>query len=204
MYKFNGFREKASKSLNLAIDIAQKLGHTYIGSEHVLYGLAKEGTGVAAVILNQYDITASKLEDVMSQTIGIGSQTELSHEDFTPRCQRIIEMSLVEARRLGHTYVGTEHILSAIIKEGDSYAVKFMKKMGVAPSAILKSIMEALCAEDAGEEELPRQSNIKQPKKSGKTPTLEKYGRELTTLAAQGLIDPVIGRQEEIERVIQV
>lgn len=204
MYKFNGFTEKASKALNIAIDIAQKLGHTYIGSEHVLYGLAKEGTGVAALILSQYDITASKLESVMSQTIGIGTETVLSHEDFTPRCQRIIEMSLVEARRLGHTYVGTEHILSAIIKEGDSYAVKFMKKMGVAPSAVLKSIMEALCAEDAGEEESPRQSNIKPPKKSGKTPTLEKYGRELTELASQGLIDPVIGRQEEIERVIQV
>ena len=203
MYKFNGFTEKASRALNLAITIAQQLGHTYIGSEHVLYGLAKEGTGVAAQILNQYDITAPKLESVMTQTIGYGNETELSHEDFTPRCQRIIETSLVEARRLGHTYVGTEHLLSAIIKEGDSYAVKFIKKLGVAPSAVLKSIMEALCAEDAGEE-IPTQSNVRPPKKSGKTPTLEKYGRDLTAVAKQGLIDPVIGRHDEIERVIQV
>ncbi|MBR5272361.1 MAG: ATP-dependent Clp protease ATP-binding subunit [Clostridia bacterium] len=203
MYKFNGFTEKASRSLNLAIGIAQQLGHTYIGSEHVLYGLAKEGTGVAAQILSTYDITAQKLESLMTQAIGIGNETSLSHEDFTPRCQRIVEMSLVEARRLGHTYVGTEHLLSAIIKEGDSYAVKFIKKLGVTPSAVLKSIMEALCTEDAGEE-TPPQTNIKQPRKSGKTPTLEKFGRELTTLAKQGLIDPVIGRHNEIERVIQV
>ena len=125
MFVFNGFTEKANKALNLALAIAGELGHTYVGSEHMLYGLAAEGSGVAATLLAKKDVTKDLVRQKLEESIGRGIPTTLSPNDFTPRSKRILEMAIYEARRLGHNYVGTEHILMAILKESESYGVLF-------------------------------------------------------------------------------
>lgn len=205
MYRFNGFTEKANTALNLAIESAENLGHTYIGSEHIVLGLLKEGTGVAATVLNKLQVTAGQLEELMAQKIGTGTKTSLSADDFTPRSKRILQIAVMEAARLGHNYVGTEHLLIAILSEGDSYGVRFLQSLGAKSGEIMNEISSAL---NSGEESASGGSGIP-PASSGKgsksaTKTLDQFGRDLTALAAKGGIDPVIGRQTEIERVIQI
>ena len=147
MFKFNGFTEKANKVLNLAVASAQQLGHTYIGSEHLLLGILEEGTGVAASVLNEKGITAEQVVERLQAVIGQGQPTSLSPNDFTPRCKRILEMAIAAARSMGHNYVGTEHILMAIIQEGDSYAVRFLSDLGADPQAIFNDTARAVGAE---------------------------------------------------------
>ena len=149
MFQFNGFTEKANEAMNLAVEAAQELGHTYIGSEHILLGLLREGSGVAASVLQEHHITADQVEERLEAVIGRGQPTSLSPNDFTPRCKRILEMAVVGARSMGHSYVGTEHLLIAIIQEGESYAVRFLSELGADPNAILKSTAKAIGAETA-------------------------------------------------------
>lgn len=204
MYRFNGFTEKANTALNLAIESAENLGHTYIGSEHIVLGLLKEGTGVAATVLNKLQVTAGQLEQLMSEKIGTGTKTSLSADDFTPRSKRILQIAVMEAARLGHNYVGTEHLLIAILSEGDSYGVRFLQSLGAKSGDILNEISSAL---SSGEDSAPAPGmSSTSSGKGGKsaTKTLDQFGRDLTALAAKGGIDPVIGRQTEIERVIQI
>lgn len=204
MYRFNGFTEKANTALNLAIESAENLGHTYIGSEHIVLGLLKEGTGVAATVLNKLQVTAAQLEQLMSEKIGTGTKTSLSADDFTPRSKRILQIAVMEAARLGHNYVGTEHLLIAILSEGDSYGVRFLQSLGAKSGDILNEISSAL---SSGEDSAPAPGmSSTSPGKGSKsaTKTLDQFGRDLTALAAKGGIDPVIGRQTEIERVIQI
>lgn len=204
MYRFNGFTEKANTALNLAIESAENLGHTYIGSEHIVLGLLKEGTGVAATVLNKLQVTAAQLEQLMSEKIGTGTKTSLSADDFTPRSKRILQIAVMEAARLGHNYVGTEHLLIAILSEGDSYGVRFLQSLGAKSGDILNEISSAL---SSGEDSAPAPGmSSTSSSKGGKsaTKTLDQFGRDLTALAAKGGIDPVIGRQTEIERVIQI
>lgn len=206
MYSFNGFTEKANKALNLALESAENMGHTYIGSEHIILGLLKEETGVAATVLIKLGVTAELMEQLMRNQIGVGSQTSLSTADFTPRSKRILQIAVMEAARLNHNYVGTEHLLIAILDEGDSYGVRFLHMLGVNPSDIVNEINNTLGS--GGEEGEPMQPGIPQNQGSkggkGGTKTLDQFGRDLTVLASQGAIDPVIGRQTEIERVVQI
>lgn len=204
MYRFNGFTEKANTALNLAIESAENLGHTYIGSEHIVLGLLKEGTGVAATVLNKLQVTAGQLEQLMSEKIGTGTKTSLSADDFTPRSKRILQIAVMEAARLGHNYVGTEHLLIAILSEGDSYGVRFLQSLGAKSGDILNEISSALSSgeDSAPAPGMPSTSSGKGGKSA--TKTLDQFGRDLTALAAKGGIDPVIGRQTEIERVIQI
>lgn len=204
MYRFNGFTEKANTALNLAIESAENLGHTYIGSEHIVLGLLKEGTGVAATVLNKLQVTAAQLEQLMSEKIGTGTKTSLSADDFTPRSKRILQIAVMEAARLGHNYVGTEHLLIAILSEGDSYGVRFLQSLGAKSGDILNEISSALSSgeDSAPAPGMPSTSSGKGGKSA--TKTLDQFGRDLTALAAKGGIDPVIGRQTEIERVIQI
>lgn len=202
MYKFNGFTEKANSAINLAIESAEQLGATYIGSEHILLGLLKVNDGVAYTALTEAGATADKLEELIKSEIGLGEYISLSPDDFTPRTKRIIQTSIMQASRLGNNYVGTEHILLAILTDGDSYAVRFLGEMGVKSNSLIENLQNLLGSSD-------EQKNISSPEKkqskgSGNTKTLDKYGRDLTAIAAQGGIDPVIGRQEEIQRVIQI
>lgn len=200
MYKFNSFTQKANEVLNLAIKAAENYGHNYVGSEHILYGLLSEGTGLAASILNEKGITAEGVDNLIRTEIGTGNPTRLSPDDFTPRSKRIIELSFQIARSMRHSFVGTEHLLVSLIKESDSYAVRFLNELGVSVDEILQFVAESI----SGGESDATESKKNGKKGKSKTPTLDEFGKDLTELAKQGKIDPVIGREKEINRVIQI
>ncbi len=205
LYKFTGFTAKANEALNLAISIAEKLGHTYIGTEHVLMGLLKEGSGVATIVLSQNGVTYDDIEQKLVDTVGSGSPTRLTPADFTPRCKRILELSVSEAKMLGHGYVGTEHILMAMVNEEDSYAVRFLGELSVDPKDVYNQCAKSLGVSEGGGSLSGSGSakEIKRPQNT-KTPTLDQFSNDLTQRARESALDPVIGRANEIERVIQI
>lgn len=190
--------------MNRAIEKAEELGHNYIGSEHVLYGLIAEGSGVAFNVLNKLGITADDYERLMQEKIGTSSPTNLTTAYFTPRTKRILQMAKLAASKLGSNYVGTEHLLIAIIEDGESFAVRFLQMLGVDPQSVANTLSSALSdgytVDKASGNAYPKDENGE--KEGGSA--LEKFGRDLTKLAAEGKIDPVIGRHNEIERVIQI
>ena len=203
MYRFTGFTEKANDALNRAMEKAQELRHDYVGSEHMLLGILEVGENTAAQVLQKFGVTAEKMEAMIRERIGVGPQdTEISPSDFTPRSKRILQISAAQASRLGHNYVGTEHLLLAILEEGEGYGIRFLATMGASRREVLSVLLAALGAEEAGEEKNRKSA----PSSGGKNQetSLERFGRDLTRLASEGKIDPVIGRQEEIQRVIQI
>ncbi len=200
MYKFNSFTQKANEVLNLAIKSAENYGHNYIGSEHILAGLLKEGTGMAAVALSNKGITFDDVDELIKKEIGVGNPTRLSPDDFTPRSKRIIELSFQIARGMMHSFVGTEHLLLSLLRESDSYAVKFINDLGVDERALIDELCQSI---SSGESDTSQSSKSNKKGKS-KTPTLDEFGKDLTDMAKQGKIDPVIGREKEIQRVIQI
>lgn len=200
MYRFNYFTQKANDVINLAIKAAENFGHNYIGSEHILLGILQEGSGLGAEVLNNKGVTADDIERLIEENIGRGNPTRLTPDDFTPRCKRILEIAFQLARGMMNSFVGTEHLLMAVLKESDSYAVKFLLSLGVSPEGIIEDIFSSVGRDADGA------SGTAQRGKKGKskTPTLDEFGKDLTELARQGKIDPVIGREKEIERVIQI
>lgn len=205
MYRFNGFTEKANMALNLAIDSAEKMGHTYVGSEHILLGLLREGDGVAYTVLSELGVDSNVISELMKEKIGTGIRTRVTTDDFTPRTKRILQIAVVQAARLGHNYVGTEHLLIAIVDESDSYAVRFLNELGVKEKDILDKIENKLGLSNGLEESSYSNSPYSnKSRKNSNTKTLEQFGRDLTEMASKGEIDPVIGRHNEIERVIQI
>lgn len=202
-YNFNGFTEKANEALNQAIISAEQMGHTYVGSEHLLLGLLKVGSGVAAAVLNKNGVTAEKIEELMRNSVGSGTPTRLSPDYFTPRAKRVIEVAVTGSNNIGKKYVGTEHLLIGILSEGDNYAIRFIGELGVDVNALGKEAFDAtgITMEDAAQNDA---SKTGKSSKDSKIPTLSKFGRDLTDEARKGKIDPVIGRNEEIERVIQI
>ena len=206
MYKFNGFTEKANNAINLAIESAQSMGHTYVGSEHILLGLLQNEDGAAYTVLDKCGADSDKLEELIKEEIGTGENTKLTPDDFTPRTKRVLQTAIMQAANMGHNYVGTEHILIALISDGDSYAVRFLQAMGIRPNDIVRSLNEALGGGDSdnGFVHENAKSSDENSRSGGKTKLLDKFGRDLTEIAKKGGIDPVIGRQNEIERVIQI
>ncbi len=202
MYVFNGFTEKANKAMNLAITSAQDLGHNYIGTEHILLGLVKEGNGTAAKVLSELGANAQNLESILKEKIGTGLRSSLSINSFTPRSKRIIQLAKAISAELGNRYIGTEHILLAIVKDGDSYAVRFLKELGISTGAIEEKIAKEFGSNRASQNDGNSYGSQDEDGQGGSA--LEKFGRDLTKEAAQGKIDPVIGRKEEIDRVIQI
>ncbi len=200
MYKFTGFTQKANTALNAAIEYAENLGHTYIGSEHLLLGLLSSEGSVAYTALTARGITADNVETAVRNSVGIGTPTVLSPNDFTPRSKNIIETAVSIARSLGHGYVGTEHLLIAILRDNSCYAMDILDAMNVSAADVAEEITKSVnvSQNDAS----PRSKT--QEKGKTETPTLDQFGRDLTAIARQGKIDPVIGRQKEIERVIQI
>jgi ATP-dependent Clp protease ATP-binding subunit ClpC len=196
---FGRFTEKAEKSINLSQEAAVQLGHSYVGTEHLLLGLVKEGTGVAARVLQGQGITEEKVLKEIDELIGRGDNAGKQPLDFTPRTKRVLELSLVEARRFGHNYIGTEHLLLGIMREGESVAVRILMDLGVDPQKMFNEIIRMISEEtpSAGGEpkSVSTQSN---------TPTLNQFGRDLTEYAREGKFDPIIGRDKEIERVVQI
>ncbi|MBP3485572.1 MAG: ATP-dependent Clp protease ATP-binding subunit, partial [Oscillospiraceae bacterium] len=205
-YRFKGFTEKANLALNTAIAAAQEMGHTYVGTEHILLGLLKEGTGVAATVLIGRGVNAADYENAIRQAESVGNPTRLSPEDLTPRAKKALELSVAEAAFMQAGYVGTEHILLAVMRDRDSVAMRLLESLGARPDELQSDIAGAVGArpgETAGAS--PRGGHSAGASKShSQTPTLDQFGRDLTALAKEGKIDPVIGRAKEIERVIQI
>ena len=200
-YNFDGFTEKANEALNQAINSAGQMGHTYVGSEHLLLGLLRVSNAVASAVLNKNGVTAKALEELMRSSIGSGTPTRLSPEYFTPRAKRVIENAVRGCAEMGKKLVGTEHLLLGILSEGDNYAVRFIGELGADTSTITN---EALNVSGLGQDNASGHTRAENSKKNEKVPTLEKFGRDLTELARSGKIDPVIGRNEEVQRVIQI
>ncbi|WP_296967553.1 ATP-dependent Clp protease ATP-binding subunit [uncultured Eubacterium sp.] len=198
MYRFNSFTTKANEVLNLAIKSAETYGHNYIGTEHILIGLLSTDSTVPALTNN--GVTYEGVDRLISEEIGVGNPTSLTPDDFTPRAKRIIEISFQIARTMRNSYVSVEHILAALLKEEDSYAVKFINELGTDSQRILDDLITDLSSNSYDSNQ---QSGSKKKGKS-KTPTLDEFGKNLTELAKQGKIDPVIGREKEIKRVIQI
>lgn len=200
MYRFNYFTQKASEALNLAIKAAENLGHNYIGSEHILLALVKEGAGVAYSVLDSKGVAADDIEKFIKNNIGVGNPTRLTPDDFTPRSKRILDVAFQIARSMLHSFVDTEHLLLALLREDDSYAVRFLNSVGIDENQLFEQVVSSVGRGASPNTESGRRGrNAK-----SKTPTLDEFGKDLTALAKEGKIDPVIGRAEEIERVIQI
>ena len=203
MYQFKGFTEKANKALNLAIESAEEMRHNYVGTEHILYGLVKEGSGVAATALNECGVTEDALREKLESINGTMSLVELTPDDFTPRTKRVLRAAVIISSKTGYTYVGTEHLLLAILSESDSYAVAFLEELGVSVERLAQAVSKGMQGgADEGFGGFENESAPNGSQKGGSA--LDKFGRDLTQAAKNGEIDPVIGREKEIQRVIQI
>ena len=197
------FTNRAKKAIEFANELALELGHNYIGTEHILYGLVKEGSGVASKVLENQAITADMIIDKIVELVG--------HEEpidgtlgFTPRTKRVIENAFIEARKLGYNYIGTEHLLIGILREGDSIAARILLELDTNIPKLYSEIIKVI---NEGEDFAKEDKNGKSDNKVGSynsTPTLNQFGEDLTKKAKEGKLDPVIGRKEEIERVVQI
>lgn len=196
---YGRFTEKAEKAITFSQQSAMELGHNYVGTEHILYGLVKEGTGVAARVLAAQGVTEDKINKQIDELIGRGDTVGQQPQGFTPRTKNVLELAFREARRMGQNFIGTEHLLLGIVKEGESVAVRIMIDLGVDPQKLLNELTKMLSEEAPGATGTPKTHST-----SNNTPTLNQFGRDLTDMAREGKFDPVIGRDSEIERVIQI
>lgn len=198
---FGRFTERAQKVLALALEEAVRLGHKDIGTEHVLLGLIREGEGIAAKALQSLGLGLDKIQSEVESLIGRGTEQSGSNytPNYTPRAKKVIELSMDEARKLGHTYVGTEHILLGLIREGEGIAARIMNNLGVSLNKARQQVLQLLGSSEMMASHQPSGGNP-----AANTPTLDGLARDLTAIARDGGLDPVIGRQKEIERVIQV
>ena len=200
MYKFTGFTEKANRALNSAIEIAENLGHTYIGSEHLLAGLLREDNGQATALLNSKGMNIQLCETAIRRNVGAGIPTSLTPDDFTPRCKHIIEQSVTIGRRENSGYIGTEHLLSALLSEEDCLGCHILSENGISVPLLLDEISKG----GAGKKSYSSNGYSKRGTGKSNTPNLDKYGQDITQKAMNNEIDPVIGREQEIERVLQI
>ena len=195
---FGRFTERAQKVLALSQEEAVRLHHNNIGTEHILLGLVREGDGIAAKALNALGLEVVKIQEEIEQLIGVGKQpTKTIH--YTPRAKKVVELSQDEARKLGHSYVGTEHILLGLIREGEGVAARVLNNLGVSLNKARQQVLQLL---GNNESQAGRQNRGQAT--SANTPTLDSLAKDLTASARDGKVDPVIGRDKEIERVIQV
>lgn len=193
---FGRFTERAQKVLSLAQEEAVRLGHNNIGTEHILLGLIREGEGIAAKALIALGLGLEKIQDEVESLIGRG-QEQPTNIAYTPRAKKVIELSMDEARKLGHTYVGTEHILLGLIREGEGVAARVLNNLGVSLNKARQQVLQLLGSSEVVSSNHGNTANVS-------TPTLDSLARDLTAIAKEGNLDPVIGRSKEIERVIQV
>ncbi|MBU5594702.1 ATP-dependent Clp protease ATP-binding subunit [Amphibacillus sp. MSJ-3] len=196
---FGRFTERAQKVLALSQEEAIRLGHNNIGTEHILLGLIREGEGIAAKALHSLGLETSQIQEEVESLIGVGKKTSQTIH-YTPRAKKVIELSMDEARKLGHTYVGTEHILLGLIREGEGIAARVLNNLDVSLNRARQQVLQLL-----GSNETVRKGQVRHTSNNpASTPTLDSLARDLTVTAKEGNVDPVIGREKEIERVIQV
>ncbi len=197
---FNNFSQKATMALNFALQAARELGHSYIGTEHLLVGLVQTEDSVAQKALSDGGITVEGLISRIAESIGTGTPSNVSGQDMTPRMKKILEQSYLEARQLGHNIIGTEHLLLALLKETDCKAVELLESEGADAREVSSAILELLGIVPSN----AQKKGASAKKNGGKTPGLDQYGVDLTEQAKERKVDPVIGRSDEIARVIQV
>ncbi|XP_010442575.1 PREDICTED: chaperone protein ClpC1, chloroplastic-like [Camelina sativa] len=195
---FERFTEKAIKVIMLAQEEARRLGHNFVGTEQILLGLIGEGTGIAAKVLKSMGINLKDARVEVEKIIGRGSGFVAVEIPFTPRAKRVLELSLEEARQLGHNYIGSEHLLLGLLREGEGVAARVLENLGADPSNIRTQVIRMV-----GENNEVT-ANVGGGSSNNKMPTLEEYGTNLTKLAEEGKLDPVVGRQPQIERVVQI
>src|SRR5262245_17438172 len=200
---FDRFTDRARKVMALARKEAQRFNHDFIGTEHILLGLIQEGSGVAANVLKNLGVEINKIRSEIEKNVQSGpSMVTMGQLPFTPRAKKVLELSMEEANELGHNYIGTEHLLLGLLRENDGVAAQVLLDLGLKLEEVRNEVLELLGAE-MGQQESPIPQN--QPKTGrSKTPALDAFGRDLTELAREGKLDPVIGRHDEIERVIQI
>ncbi|HEY5621962.1 MAG TPA: Clp protease N-terminal domain-containing protein, partial [Pontiella sp.] len=210
----DNFTPRAQQVLQLARKEADRFNHGYVGTEHILLGLIALGHGVAVNALQALGIDLASVRMEVEKAVGTGPETKtIGNIPFTPRAKKVLALSASEARGLGHSYVGTEHILLGLLREGEGIAARVLENLGVDLDETRYEIMKTLDPDyepgaegeyqDQDEQEPPLGAEMRGKSKS-KTPALNTFGRDLTKLAANGELDPVIGRKDEIERVIQI
>lgn len=195
---FGRFTERAQKVLMLAQEEARRLNYPYVGTEHLLLGLIREGGGIAAKVLQGMGIELERVRSEVEKVIGKGESVVIGEIGFTPRSKKVLELSFDEARNLGHNYIGTEHLLLGLIREGEGVAATVLQNLGANLQSVRQDVIEMLNG-SAGPGGQPKSNQAQ-----AKTPNLDEFGRDLTSLAKEGKLDPVVGREKEIERVIQV
>ena len=203
----NRFTQKAQNTLNNSLRFARELGHTYIGSEHLLLALAAEKESVAAKLLEKHGISPERVREEIVSLVGEGTHSDVSPADMTPRTKRVIEHSAIESHRAGQSYIGTEHLLLALLSERDCVAVKLLESLHVSVSELqreMNGVLGITGNSEGGAGEPARNRHKEQKATLTDAPTLSQYGRDLTAMAKAAKIDPIIGRDKETERVIQI
>ncbi len=198
----NKFTPRAEESLRLAQEAAQDLGHGYVGCEHLLLGLLREEEGIAHRVLSEYGLTDEMITGILQRSVGQGSAGEAPSQGLTPRAKSVIELAVGESHRMGAGYIGTEHLLMGLLREGSNMAVRILRTVGVDPRKMYASVQQKLSESSPHTVTSGASTSNKENKKTGKT--LEEFTRDLTEAARQGKLDPVIGRDKEIQRVIQI
>jgi ATP-dependent Clp protease ATP-binding subunit ClpC len=196
--RFEKFTERARRVLTLAQEEALRFNHNYIGTEHILLGLVREGEGVAAKVLANLGVDLNKVRSAVEFIIGRGDKAVTGEIGLTPRARKVIELAVDEARRLGHHYIGTEHLLLGLVREGEGIAAGVLESLGVSLEKVRAEVSRVLS------QSMPQQGGPQSGRASARTPTLDQLGVDLTALARQNKLDPVIGRDREIERVVQI
>ncbi len=191
---FERFTERARRVIILAQEEAKRLNHSAVGTEHLLLGIIREGEGAASKVLESLNINPERVRAEIESAVGRGERTPYEEVPLTPRAKKVLELALDEARRLGHNYISTEHLLLGLIREGEGVAARVLEAAGADLERVRSQVVSLL-----GEK-----GTASSPKQAGKTPTLDEFGRDLSKLARENKLDPVIGREREIERVIQV
>ena len=199
---FERFTDRARRVVVLAQEEARLLNHNYIGTEHILLGLIHEGEGVAAKALESLGISLEAVRSQVEEIIGQGGTSPSGHIPFTPRAKKVLELSLREALQLGHNYIGTEHILLGLIREGEGVAAQVLVKLGADLARVRQQVIQLLSGFSGGKEAAPTGAGSEGAGQG--SVVLDQFGRNLTQMASDGKLDPVIGRDKEIERVMQV
>src|SRR5919199_534947 len=194
--RFDKFTERARRVLTLAQEEAQRFNHNYIGTEHLLLGLVREGDGVAAKVLSNLGVELTKVRSAVEFIIGRGERQVMGDIGLTPRAKKVIELAVDEARRLGHHYIGTEHLLLGLIREGEGIAAGVLESLGVNLEKVRAEVIKVLTQTGSAPQHGDRRSS--------KTPTIDQLGIDLTAQARAQQLDPIVGRDDEIERVLQV
>ena len=194
--RFDKFTERAKKVLVLAQEEAQRFNHNYIGTEHLLLGLVREGEGVAAKVLGNLGVELNKVRSAVEFIIGRGNRMVIGDVNLTPRAKKVIELAVEEARRLNHNYIGTEHLLLGLVREGEGIAAGVLESLGVNLEKVRTQVIQVVNQTGSG--------SRSEGRKRTKTPTIDQMGIDLTAAAREGKLDPVVGRSEEIQRVIQI